>query len=73
MPKKAAATSRGGAPRKAPDGLDKVLFIRADEELVAKLEALRKKYSDQKDVTLSRSDVVRLVLKDAFDREEEGK
>lgn len=58
---------KGGAPRKAPNGLTKVLYVRADEQLCVKLERLRASQQKQHPhLTISLSDVVRAVLWEAL-------
>ena len=61
MSKKTA--KKGGARRKAPGGLDKVLFVRADRPLLDALDELAKARSEQMPgASLSRSDVARMLL-----------
>jgi hypothetical protein len=63
--------SKGGARRKAPTGLDKVLFVRADQALLDKLESMREqRISMSPGVTLSRADVARALLWEGIRREE---
>lgn len=70
MPKKARAR-KGGAPRKAPDGLNRVLFVRTNQELLDKLEELRQRRSDTiPGVVLSTADVTRAILWEAIERAE---
>ena len=69
MTRRNAAAPKRGAPRKAPDGLDKVLFIRADDALIEKLEQLRDKFTKEKGVVVSRSDLVRKILNDAIEND----
>ena len=54
---------RVGAPRKAPGGLGKVLFIRATPDLLAALDALAEQTRlDRPGLAISRSDVAREIL-----------
>ena len=54
---------RGGAPRKAEGGLNKVLFVRADEKLLAALDALAAEQREAHEGrTVSRADVARELL-----------
>ena len=53
-----AAKHRGGAPTKAPGGLDRVLFVRASEDLLRLLDGLVEKERAQRPGrTVSRADV----------------
>lgn len=54
---------QGGAPRKAPGGLTRVLFVRLDESLDDKLE-LHVERRRAKEPGLSKSDVVRDILQE---------
>jgi len=70
VPKKARAR-KGGAPRKAPDGLNRVLYVRTNQELLDKLEELRRRRSDESaGIVLSTADVARAILWDAIARAE---
>jgi hypothetical protein len=70
MVKKAAARRSGGAPRKTPDGLNCVLFVRTNQELLDKLEELRRRRSESsRGVVLSTADVARSILWDAIEDE----
>lgn len=72
MAKKTAARRKGGAPRKAPDGLNRVLFVRANQDLLDKLEELRQRRSGQTPgVVLSTADVARAILWEAIEAEGE--
>lgn len=66
---------KGGAPRKAPDGLNRVLFVRTSQELLDKLEQYRRERNDtMPGVTLSTADIARAILWDAVrdpDKKEE--
>ena len=54
---------KGGAPRKSPDGLDQVLYVRADQALIDALEErLTKRRKANRGQTLSRADLVREIL-----------
>lgn len=67
-------TKRRARPRKAPDGLDKVLFVRANQELLDKLNLLRDKRSKERPgIVLSRADIARAILWEAVNREGLGK
>jgi hypothetical protein len=66
---KSQAKRTGGAPQKAPGGLDRVLFVRADEDLLKKLEKLQERRSKAAGVTLSQADVVRALVKEAVEKE----
>lgn len=71
MAQKQATVRKGGPPRKAPDGLDKVLFVRANRELLEKLEQLRQQRSAKTHgIVLSTADVARAILWEAIEREE---
>jgi len=50
---------------KAPGGLDKVLYVRADAELLDRLDRLQQQRSKQAGVVLSRADVARALLREA--------
>jgi hypothetical protein len=68
------AARKGGAPRKAAEGLDKVLFVRANQELLDKLEELRRERSERSPgIVLSTADVARSILWAAIEREREKK
>jgi hypothetical protein len=54
-----------GAPRKSPDGLDKVLYVRSDAALLAALDREGKKRSP-KGAKMSRSDIARALLWEAL-------
>ena len=62
MPRK-PASKRGGAPRKAPGGLDRVLFVRVDKALLDKLDnARRQRLRETPGVGCSLADLVRSIL-----------
>jgi hypothetical protein len=64
------STKRRSTPRKGPDGLDKVLFVRANQDLLDKLDLLRDRQSlERPGIVLSRADVARAILWDAVNRE----
>jgi len=68
---KTARERKGGAPRKAPNGLNRVLYVRTNQELVDKLEELRRRRSDEiPGVVLSTADVARAILWEAVERAE---
>lgn len=68
-PRSSSSSRKGGAPRKVPEGLDKVLFIRTNSELLDKLEELRRqRSSQQRGVVLSTADVARSILWEAIER-----
>ncbi len=68
---KKPVTKKGGTRRKAPLGLDKVLFVRADQELLDKLDELASRRSARTPgLTLSRSDVARMLLWEGIARAE---
>jgi DTW domain-containing protein YfiP len=50
--------------------LDKVLFVRANQDLLDRLEKLRLRKSEAAKVTLSTADVARAILLDALDDED---
>jgi hypothetical protein len=67
MVKKAEPKGRGGAPEKSPGGLACVLFIRADQDLVDRIDA----YVVEQKVAhpgrhISRSDAARELLHTAL-------
>lgn len=69
MTRKQSTARKGGAPRKATEGLDKVLFVRANQELLDKLEELRRERSEeQRGIVLSKADVARAILWEAIER-----
>lgn len=68
---KAARERKGGAPRKAPDGLTRVLYVRTNQELLDRLEDLRQRRSEEiPGVVLSTADVARAILWEAVERAE---
>lgn len=70
MGKKVAARRIGGAPRKAPSGLNCVLFVRTNQELLDKLEELRRRRSETtRGTVLSTADVARAILWEAIEDE----
>lgn len=52
------------APRKAPDGMDKVLYVRTDAALLTALDKEGKRRSP-KGAKMSRSDIARALLWEA--------
>ena len=69
MATKTTRARKGGAPRKAPDGLNHVLYVRTNQELLDKLEDLRQQRSDETPgVVLSTADVARAILWEAVER-----
>lgn len=70
MSAKRTRRRKGGAPRKVPGGLDRVLFVRADQALIDKLENLRLRQSEQSGVVVSMADVARSILRDGIERAE---
>jgi hypothetical protein len=63
-------SSKRARPRKGPDGLDKVLFVRANQDLLDKLNLLlERRQRENPGVALSRADVARAILWDAVKRE----
>ncbi len=65
-----ASSSKRTAPRKGSDGLDKVLFVRANQDLLDRLnELLERRQRENPGVALSRADVARAILWDAVKRE----
>jgi hypothetical protein len=63
------ASKRSG-PRRGPSGLDKVLFVRANQDLLDKLNLLvERRQRENPGVALSRADVARSILWDAVRRE----
>jgi hypothetical protein len=74
MARKTATARKGGTPRKATGGLDKVLFIRADQKLLDRLEDLRRRKSEEsRGIVLSTADIARSILWDAVDRDDKEK
>jgi len=66
---KTTRARKGGAPRKAADGLNHVLYVRTNQELLDKLEDLRQQRSDETPgVVLSTADVARAILWEAVER-----
>ena len=65
----ASERKKGGAPRKAPAGLGKVLFVRTDARLQQALERLRESRTRPTEATLSLADVVRSLIAEAAERE----
>jgi hypothetical protein len=54
---------RGGAPRKAEGGLNKVLYVRADDELLDALDQMAKtERAAHPGRTVSRADIARELL-----------
>jgi hypothetical protein len=70
MARSPAPKRKGGAPQKVKGGLDRALFVRANDELLQKLERLQKLRSDAAKVTLSQADVVRALVQEAFEKVE---
>ncbi len=71
MAKRQATARKGGAPRKAPDGLDRVLYVRTDQKLLDKLEELRRIQSEKtQGGVLSKADIVRALLWEGVERAE---
>jgi len=70
MPRQGKLARKGGARPKVAGGLDKVLFVRANQELLDRLEKLRVRRSAEAKVTLSTADVARAILLDALDETE---
>jgi hypothetical protein len=63
-------SSKRARPRKSPDGLDKVLFVRANQDLLDKLNQLVElRQRENPGLALSRADVARAILWDAVKRE----
>lgn len=63
-------SSKRGTPRKGPDGLDKVLFVRANQDLLDRLNMLlERRQRENPGLALSRADVARSILWDAVKRE----
>lgn len=74
MQRSKGTARKGGAPRKAPRGLDKVLYVRADQDLIDRLEALRERRNQQsKGVVLSTADLARSILWNAVQSEDKEK
>jgi hypothetical protein len=63
----ATSRRRGGAPTKAPGGLDRVLFVRASGDLLDALDALVEKQRAGRP-GLSRADVARELLYSAVNK-----
>jgi hypothetical protein len=64
-----AAHRKGGPPRKAPEGLNKALFIRANSALLDRLDELCEQEKKRRPgIVLSRADVARSILWDAINR-----
>ena len=58
-----ASTRKVGAPTKAPGGLDKVLFVRANEDLLDALDVLvERERIERPGRAVSRADVARELL-----------
>ncbi len=73
MVRHASQKRKGGAPLKAAGGLDRALFVRANDELLKKLARLQQIRSKAASVTLSQADVVRALVHEAAEREVEKK
>lgn len=72
MPKSSRQASRRGAPKKAPDGLNKALYMRVEGQLIEALEKLRERESHRRPgVVVSRADVARSILWAAVQKAEE--
>lgn len=67
-PRQQRVNRKGGAPQKEPDGLNKVLFVRASQALLDKLDELRRQRSEKTRITFSRSDLARAILWEAIER-----
>lgn len=70
MAAKRNTVRKGGARPKAKGGLDKVLFVRANQDLLDRLEAMRVRRSGETKITLSTADVARAILLEAIERDE---
>lgn len=71
MARQGSTARKGGARTKMTTGaLDKVLFVRANQDLLDRLEKLRLRKSEAAKVTLSTADVARAILLDALDDED---
>lgn len=68
---RAPARKKGGAPQKAPGGLDRALYVRANKELLLQLDRLAERKSKELGVTLSKADVVRSLIVEATKKAKE--
>jgi hypothetical protein len=69
MAQRQATARKGGASRKAPEGLAKVLFVRANQDLLDRLDELRQQRSAKNPgIVLSRADIARAILWEAIER-----
>lgn len=67
-------TGKGGARKKAAEGLDKVLFVRTDQALLDALEELRAQRSQEsRGVVVSKADVARALLWEGIERKYQEK
>jgi len=65
-----AVPSKRATTPKSHDGLDKVLFVRANQDLIDRLNQLReRRQRENPGVALSRADVARSILWEAMKRE----
>lgn len=67
MAESKARKRTGGAPQKAKGGLDRALYVRANDELLKKLERLQHARSKIARITLSQADVVRALVNEAIE------
>ncbi len=61
---------KGGAPRKAPDGLTVSLYFRTDAAFVERVDAAKDRRNAEGGPEWSRADVIRRLLTGALDRDE---
>jgi hypothetical protein len=68
--KQQARIRRGGAPRKAPDGLTQVLYVRTTPALLRALDRLVEKERAATPMrSISRADLAREILHKAVDKD----
>jgi hypothetical protein len=63
-------STKRGAPRKAPGGLGRVLYVRVDDPLLEALDRRQQELTRETGVTWSRADVVRQILNNVLQPQE---
>jgi len=73
MARPTPATKKGGAPRKAPNGLSEVLYIRTSPELLESLDALVALEREANPMrSISRADLAREILHRGVEAKKKG-